>query len=44
MIPAEQKRFARIAVLETLNRRIAEGMTRFGMEVPVLSDLDVVDD
>jgi AMP-polyphosphate phosphotransferase len=44
VIPAEQKRFARIAVLETLNRRITEGMTRFGMEVPALSDLDLIDD
>ena len=44
VIAAEQKRFARIAVLETLNRRIAEGMTRFGMEVPALSELDDLDD
>jgi polyphosphate kinase 2 (PPK2 family) len=44
VIAAEQKRFARIAVLETLNRRIAEGMVRFGMEVPVLSELDDIDD
>lgn len=44
VIPAEQKRYARIAVLETLNRRIEEGMRRWGMEVPALSDLDVFDD
>jgi polyphosphate kinase 2 (PPK2 family) len=44
VIAAEQKRFARIAVLETLNRRIEEGMVRFGMEVPVLSELDDIDD
>jgi AMP-polyphosphate phosphotransferase len=42
-IPAEQKRYARIAVLETLNQRIIEGMIRFGMAVPALSDLDVRD-
>lgn len=44
VIAAEQKRFARIAVLETVNRRIEEGMARFGMEVPALSDLDDIDD
>jgi hypothetical protein len=31
-------------VLETLNRRIEEGMVRFGMEVPALSELDDTDD
>jgi polyphosphate kinase 2 (PPK2 family) len=44
VIPAEQKRFARIAVLETLNRRIEEGMVRAGLEVPALSDLDESED
>jgi AMP-polyphosphate phosphotransferase len=44
IIAAEQKRFARISVLETLNRRIEEGMVRFGMEVPALSELDDTDD
>ncbi len=44
VIPAEQKRYGRIAVLETLNRRIEEGMRRFGMEVPAYSDLDDRDD
>lgn len=44
VIGAEQKRYARIAVLETLNRRIEEGMRRWGMDVPALSDLDVFDD
>ncbi len=44
VIPAEQKRFGRIAVLEILNKRIEEGMQRFGMDVPPLSELDVHDD
>jgi polyphosphate kinase 2 (PPK2 family) len=44
VIPAEQKRYGRIAVLETLNRRIEEGMRRWGMPVPALSDLDATDD
>lgn len=44
VIAAEQKRYARIAVLETLNRRIEDGMRRWGMEVPAVSDLDVFDD
>jgi hypothetical protein len=44
VIPAEQKRFGRIEVLQTLNRRIEEGMRRYGTEVPALSDLDVTDD
>ncbi|MBU6317698.1 MAG: UDP-galactose-lipid carrier transferase [Acidobacteria bacterium] len=44
VIAAEQKRFARIAVLETLNRRIEEGMASHGLDVPALSDLDVSDD
>jgi AMP-polyphosphate phosphotransferase len=44
VIPAEQKRYGRIAVLETLNRRIEEGMRRWGMDVPAYSDLDDRDD
>jgi len=44
VVPAEQKRYGRIVVLETLNRRIEEGMRRWGMHVPALSDLDVRDD
>lgn len=44
VIPAEQKRYGRIAVLETLNRRIEEGMRRYGMEVPAYTDLDDRDD
>jgi polyphosphate kinase 2 (PPK2 family) len=44
VIAAEQKRFARIAVIERLNRRIEEGMQRVGMPVPPLSDLDDLDE
>jgi polyphosphate kinase 2 (PPK2 family) len=44
VIPAEQKRFGRIAVLEALNLRIEEGMKRVGMPVPSLSDLDEADE
>ncbi len=44
VIPAQQKRYGRIAVLETLNRRIEEGMRRFGMDVPAITDLDDRDD
>jgi polyphosphate kinase 2 (PPK2 family) len=43
IVPAEQKRYGRIVVLETLNRRIEEGMRRWGMDVPDLSELDVHD-
>jgi AMP-polyphosphate phosphotransferase len=34
VIAAEQKRFARVAVVERLNERIAAGIRRFGAEVP----------
>jgi polyphosphate kinase 2 (PPK2 family) len=34
IIGAEQKRFARIAVLESLIKQIEQGMRRFGMDVP----------
>jgi polyphosphate kinase 2 (PPK2 family) len=44
VIVGEQKRYARIAVLERLIQRIEEGMVRVGMEVPPLSDLDDIDD
>jgi AMP-polyphosphate phosphotransferase len=44
VIAAEQKRFGRISMLETLNRRIEEGMRRFGMDVPKIGDLDILDD
>ncbi len=39
VIPAEQKRFARIAVLETLNNRIEAGMRSHGFEVPHIDEL-----
>jgi polyphosphate kinase 2 (PPK2 family) len=34
LVAAEQKRFGRVAVLERLNRRIEDGMLRWGVEVP----------
>ena len=34
LVAAEQKRYARIAVLERLNERIEEGMRRFDMAIP----------
>lgn len=34
LIAADQKRFARVAVLERLNERIEAGMVRWGVEVP----------
>ena len=41
VIAAEQKRFARIAVIETLIVRIEEGIRRWGMRVPHIDELDV---
>jgi len=42
VIGAEQKRYARIAVLETVIVRVEEGMRRWGMEVPAhVDDLDL---
>ena len=34
VIASEQKRFARIAVLETVIERVEQGMKRWGLEVP----------
>ena len=34
LIPAENKRFARVAVIETVIARVEEGMARHGMAVP----------
>ncbi|MEI2704228.1 MAG: UDP-galactose-lipid carrier transferase [Ilumatobacteraceae bacterium] len=34
VIPAEQKRYARVAVLETLNQRVEEGLEAYGIPVP----------
>ena len=42
IIGAEQKRYARIAVLETTIRRVEEGMVRWGLEVP--PHIDEIDD
>jgi AMP-polyphosphate phosphotransferase len=44
IISAEQKRYGRIAVLETVNREIELGMKRWGFPVPDPSDLDTDDD
>ncbi len=44
VIAGEQKRYARIAVLETVNRRIEDGMRRYGIEPPAISALDDFDD
>jgi AMP-polyphosphate phosphotransferase len=40
VIVAEQKRFGRIAVIETLIVRIEEGIVRWGMRVPHIDELD----
>jgi len=40
VIPAEQKRFGRIAVIETLIVRVEEGIRRWGMRVPTIEELD----
>ena len=34
VIAGEQKRHARVAALETLIRRVEEGMVRWGLEIP----------
>ncbi len=34
VIAGEQKRYARVTALETLIRRVEEGMTRWGLEIP----------
>ena len=39
VIAAEQKRFARVAVLERLNERIEQGMRRWGTPVPNIADM-----
>jgi len=40
VIPGEQKRYARIAVLETLITRIEQGMVRWGMTVPSIDEIE----
>ncbi len=42
IIAAEQKRYARIAVIDTLNQRIEEGMRRHGMNVPHIDELSAI--
>ena len=42
VIAAEQKRYARIAVIETLNARVEEGIRRWGMRVPHIDELNVL--
>ena len=39
VIPAEQKRYARIAVIDTLILRIEEGMRRWGLRVPDIGEI-----
>ncbi len=39
IIPGEQKKFARVLVLETLNRRIEIGMQRSGFPVPSFAEV-----
>ena len=34
LIPADSKRYARVAVIETVIKEIEEGMRRHGMEPP----------
>ena len=44
VIGAEQKRFARITVLETLIARIEKGMARFGMRLPHIDEISGFDE
>jgi len=39
VVAAEQKRFARVAVLDRLNERIEEGMRRWGTPVPDIAEM-----
>jgi polyphosphate kinase 2 (PPK2 family) len=38
VIAGEQKRYARVKCIETLIKRVEEGMVRWGIEVPHISD------
>lgn len=38
VIAAEQKRYARVAAVETLIARIEEGMKRWGIDIPLIED------
>ncbi len=42
VLPGEQKRLARVLVLETAIQRVEQGMARWGMPVPAADDLDTV--
>jgi polyphosphate kinase 2 (PPK2 family) len=41
IIAGEQKRYARVAALETLIRRVEEGMVRWGVPVPPEADAQI---
>jgi len=43
LIAADQKRFARVRVLEVLNDRVEQGMHRWGTPVPSLDEIDGVE-
>jgi len=43
LVGAEQKRFARVHVVETVNRRVEQGMERWGMSPPAPIDLELPD-
>ena len=43
LIAADQKRFARVRVLEVLNERVEQGMHRWGTPVPSLDEIDAVE-
>ena len=40
LIEAENKRYARVKVIETVNARVEEGMGRWGIEVPASTGAD----
>lgn len=38
VVAAEHKRYARVAAVETLNQRVEQAMTRWGIEIPEFTD------
>ena len=44
VIAGEQKRMARVEVIERLNERVEEGMRRWGWKVPPIRELHSDDD
>jgi polyphosphate kinase 2 (PPK2 family) len=44
IISGEQKRYARVAVLEAIIARVEQGMERWGMRVPTFDELSAVED